>query len=192
MPTFKRKNNYTEKQLQAFCREKVTEAFDVLAARYVNKLLTSIRFLFPDEQQAEDAAMISLQKCYLQMSEKQEEIGNIPAWLYRVAMNVMLDFFVKNKQRQRDVYYEIIEDKLPDEPRGPFDVEKDWQLNVLTFEISRLKREHKDVIVQQFVYGKRAQEIADNLGLPVEKVYILLKAAKKKLKENCIKHEPPK
>lgn len=192
MPTFNRKKKYTDKQLQAFCRQKVTEAFDVLADRYVLELLRRIRFLFPDEQRAEDAAMISLQKCYLQMSEKQEEIDNILSWLYRVALNDMLDYFARHAQRQRDLYYEILEEKLPDEPRAGRDVEKDWQLDVLILEISRLKKEHKDVIVQQFVYGKRSQEIADDIGLPVEKVYALLRAAKKQLRIKCLNHKPPK
>ena len=109
----------------------------------------------------------------------------ISTWIYRIALNVSISFYRKEKSRNR------IHRELSDQPHILFWDENiyDEQLKLLYRFIEQLKTFEKAVIVL-FLEGKRNQEIAEILGISVSNVSTKLNRIKTKLSKDfkTIKH----
>jgi RNA polymerase sigma-70 factor (ECF subfamily) len=109
----------------------------------------------------------------------------ISTWIYRIALNVSISFYRKEKSRNR------IHREISSQPHILFWDENiyDEKLKLLYRFIEQLKTFEKAVIVL-FLEGKRNQEIADILGISVSNVSTKLNRIKTKLSKDfkTIKH----
>jgi RNA polymerase sigma-70 factor (ECF subfamily) len=109
----------------------------------------------------------------------------ISTWIYRIALNVSISFYRKEKSRNR------IHRELSDQPHILFWDENiyDEQLKLLYRFIEQLKTFEKAVIVL-FLEGKGNQEIAEILGISVSNVSTKLNRIKTKLSNDfkTVKH----
>jgi RNA polymerase sigma-70 factor (ECF subfamily) len=178
-------------ELQALCRKGNARAFKALYERHDEALLAYVGNLFDHQQQAEDIVLETLNKLFLELSKKKQQISNVQAWLRTVAGNRVIDILRSNGYRKQVFYDEVFTFSLEDEQASADESQKDEQMEVLISEIYRLKHEYRQVIVQRFIYGKPIPEISSILNLSTQEVYRLLKGGKKILKNRCLNHFPP-
>ncbi len=109
----------------------------------------------------------------------------ISTWIYRIALNVSISFYRKEKSRNK------IHREFSSQPHILFWDENiyDEQFKLLYRFIEQLKTFEKAVIVL-FLEGKRNQEIAEILGISVSNVSTKLNRIKAKLSKDfkTIKH----
>ena len=100
----------------------------------------------------------------------------ISTWMYRIALNVSISFYRKEKSRNK------IHQELSDQPYILFWEEQtqDDQLKILHQFIEQLKTFEKAVIVL-YLEGKKNHEIADILGISATNVSTKLNRIKTKL-----------
>lgn len=102
-------------------------------------------------------------------------------WMYRVALNVALGYFKKEKkQKERHTLFENI-DRIDDEDNS----EKEQQLGLFYKAVQDLNKVEKALIFL-FLEGQSHREIAQNLGISDVNARVKLNRTKEKI-QNIIK-----
>ena len=89
----------TDEALVALYSEGNNQAFDVLLERYKNKLYSYIYFIVRNEALAEDIFQETFVKAIVTIQQgRYTENGKFPAWLTRIAHNLVIDFFRQDRK----------------------------------------------------------------------------------------------
>jgi RNA polymerase sigma factor (sigma-70 family) len=152
--------------------EQIAEAVE----RDKSRLRNFIRRRVPDERDAEDI----LQDVFYELVETyrmMKPIGQVSAWLFRVARNRITDLFRKKKPESlrsdpvssdEDGESLLLEDLLPSPDAGP---EAAYARAVLVEELEaaldELSEEQRQIFVAHEIEGRSFKELAETTGLTV-------------------------
>jgi len=150
-------------------------AYDDLA----DSLFRHCYFKVGDKEKAKDIVQETFMKTWNSLVSG-EVILNLKAYLYKVANNLIIDFYRKKKESSLD--------SLTDEG---FDVADDSQrqtihqaeVTVLREAIGKLEDQFREVVSMRYVSGLSPQEIATVLGESENAVSVRINRGVKKLKE---------
>ena len=136
-------------------------------------------FRVSDREKAKDLAQDTFVKTWEYMVSGKD-IQNLKTFLYKVASNLIIDYYRKNKDVSLDALTENGFDRESKEGKEIFtDIEFAQVMRVL----GTLEKKYQDIIIWRFVDGLTPSEIADVLGVTENLASVRLNRAIKKLKE---------
>lgn len=152
--------------------QKISDAF----TREQGRLRSFIRRRVADASDAEDI----LQDVFYELVEAyrlMKPVGQVSAWMFRVARNRIIDLFRKKKPEalqvdrapaEQDGEAQLLEDLLPSPDAGP---EAAYARSVLLEELDaaldELPDEQRDVFIAHEIEGRTFKELAAETGLSV-------------------------
>lgn len=166
------------------------DLFEVLVARYEKSIFNYVYGLVRQRQEAEDLTQEAFVKAFFALQTYNCSF-EFSTWMYRIARNVCLDYFRRQKIRS----FLSLNAPVREEEEGEFGDfladGKDPEEGVLEGEllerlskaIGELPLKFREVIVLHYVEELPYEEIAKILNLPVGTVKTYIHRAKGKLKE---------
>ena len=171
------------------------ESFKILYERYKLKIYNYLCHLLGDRSMAEDCT----QDLFIQMYHKASlyhPTAKFSSWLYKMAKNIALDAFRKNKIRKsisldKPLYDEesgvssvSLNDLLPAQGQDPALLASNHELAALLEKaISQLSEKDREIIVLCDIQGLPHKEAGDILGCSEQTLTVKLYRARKKLAE---------
>lgn len=88
----------TDEELVVLYSEGNNQAFDILLNRYQNRLFSYIYFIVRNTELAEDIFQETFVKAIMTIKQgRYTENGKFPAWITRIAHNLIIDYFRQEK-----------------------------------------------------------------------------------------------
>lgn len=148
--------------------------------QYVDNIYRHCYFRVYDKDLAEDITQETFIKTW-QYIQKGKKIDNIKSFLYRVAVNLIID----NSRKKKAVVLDDLKDKevslrLNNIEGRIFD---NFQVHEIMKTLLQLKEKYRQVITLRYIDGFSPGEIADILGESPNAVSVRINYAIKKLKE---------
>ncbi len=164
---------------------KDTEAFGELYNIYVVKIYRFVYFKVSTAEEAQDITSETFLKTWEYLN-KEEQIENFKALLYKIARNLVIDFY--RKRSQAEILVVETEDELENLASKMEDVsirqaEVKLEIQEIEKNLRKLKDEYREVIILKFIEGFSTGEIAKILEKPKSNVRVLSHRALKALKE---------
>jgi len=173
------------------------EAFEQLIQRHKNKIFTTINLIVKDRYLAEDLLQETLIKVVDTIkSGRYNEEGKFLPWILRIAHNLAIDTFRKNKR------YPFV---VMDDGSNVFDTlefaEDPWEneqirqdaVNKLKKLIQELPESQKQVLIMRSYLDMSFKEIAETTGVSINTALGRMRYAlinlRKKLKQNNIAYD---
>jgi RNA polymerase sigma factor (sigma-70 family) len=184
---------FSDSQLVSLYQKGNEEAFEMLLHRHKARIYTAIYLIVKDRYEAEDLLQDTFIKAVNTIkSGRYNEEGKFLPWICRIAHNLAIDRFRKNKR-----YPEVV---LEDGSRI-FDslqfAEESYETLQVNYEsrsalrnlIKELPEEQKQVLIMRHYLDMSFQEIADRTGVSINTAlgrmrYALINLRKKMLKNN--------
>jgi RNA polymerase sigma-70 factor (ECF subfamily) len=154
------------------------EAYGDLYERYMYLVYRHIYYRVGDIKLAEDLTETVFLKVWENLSRFEPTRISFKGWLFRVAHNLLVDYYRTLKQSQS------IDDgfELPDPRLSPEDqIIITEQEEVLLKAIKELKQEYQNILTLRFINGLSHAETADILGRSIGAVRVLQHRALKAL-----------
>lgn len=166
------------------------DLFEVLVARYEKPIFNYVYGMVRHRQDAEDLTQEAFVKAFFALKTYKESF-EFSTWMYRIARNVCLDYFRRQKIRSFFSLNTPVGEEEEDEIGDFLPSGKDPEEGVLEGEllervseaVGKLPWKFREVIVLRYVEELPYEDIAQILGVPVGTVKTYLHRAKLKLKE---------
>lgn len=153
-----------------------TESFEAAYQAHAGSIY---RFLFwrtNDVQLSEDLTSTTFQKAWT--ARKSFKKGSVRSWLYRIARNVLIDYWRKNKEISIDLA-DIQESGLPSAEEI---LDRQMQLDRLQKALDKLSPDMSNIITLRFIEGLSCRAVSQRLGMNEGNVRIIQYRALRKLR----------
>jgi RNA polymerase sigma-70 factor, ECF subfamily len=158
------------------------EAFGKLYDKYVDDIYKFIKMRVRQQEQAQDLVSDTFLKTWQYVSGGKKQITDFRALLYRVARNLVIDFYRASQRADVNIFDE-------EQLLSIIDYSQDIGLHVqakdevrqLFEHINELTREEQELILMRYVQELSIKEIAHILGKNHGAVRVALHRAKRKL-----------
>jgi len=147
-------------ELVAHARAGDRQAFDVLAAAYVDRLYAVARLILRDTDRAEDAVQETLVRCWRDLPALRDP-ARFDAWLNRLLIHAINDEFRRDRRQRAAITVLRIEPTTPDASAALAARDQ------LDRAFSRLSAEHRAVLVLRLYLGVSVEETATTMGIPL-------------------------
>lgn len=142
-------------------REQV-QLLTALFEQHGDALLAFVRRYVPDHGSAEDVVQETMLRTWRHVDRLDPETGNLRAFLFTVARNVLTDRWRAEQSRPRLVSDEAAVAALPSDE----DVESAVERWTVAEALQRLTPEHRAVIQGLYFEGRSVADVAARLGVP--------------------------
>jgi RNA polymerase sigma-70 factor (ECF subfamily) len=146
------------------------EAFGDLYERYLNQIYRYIFYRVGDSGKAEDFTETVFLKVWENLPSFQVDRISFKGWLYRVAHNLLVDYYRTRKdQYSLDDHFD-----LPDPAQSPeeFMITAE-QETMVHAALRRVKKEYQDILTLRFINGLSHAEAAKVLNRSIGAVRVL-------------------
>ncbi len=176
-------------ELVARCQRGDTQAFNELVTKYRNKIYAMIYNMVRNEQDAWDLAQDGFLKAWKSIQRFRGDSA-FYTWLYRIVMNVTIDWVRKKRAEGEAEFDETlglkgVEPGAVTAPKGELLPHKKLEAIEIRARIdeaiAKLTPEHRAVILMREMDGMEYQEIADAIGCSIGTVMSRLFYARKKM-----------
>ena len=157
------------------------KSFGKLYERYLDEIYRYVFIRVGNQQSAEDITEETFIKTWESLSRIYRgdgKIDNLRAWLYRIAKNLVVDYYRKNKS-ENIVVLDIAENLQSPEEIVIEQEESTWIVSAL----QKMKPDFQQIIILRLINDMSHKEIASIVGISEGHSRILLYRALKKLKE---------
>jgi RNA polymerase sigma-70 factor (ECF subfamily) len=159
----------SDEELVEACQAGESSAFDLLVARWEDKIRGAAYRLLGSEEEARDAAQEAFLKAYRGLSNFKGE-ARFSSWVYRITVNLCRDRLRRRKGRVL-VSLDALEDVGPVIAAREVDVAEQLDLRrSVRRAIRALSEEQREVVILKEYQGLTFLEIAQALELPVSTV----------------------
>lgn len=162
----------SDEELVEACQAGESSAFDVLVARWEDKIRGAAYRLLGSEEEARDATQEAFLKAYRGLPAFKQE-ARFSSWLYQIAINLCRDRLRRRKGRMM-VSLEALEEGGPViAGREPAALDLVQQLDLrraVRRAIGELSEEQREVVILKEYQGLTFLEIAQALDLPISTV----------------------
>jgi RNA polymerase sigma-70 factor, ECF subfamily len=195
--TMIRLTELTDPQLVDLARGGDKQAFSELVQRHWRKCVDLGCFFLRNRGDAEDQAQNAVVKAYEHLDQYQGE-AEFATWLARIVANQCL-MLMRVRRRARFVYL----DEASSEPRAvpvqiaATDPDPEGELSyaqlsqVLRFEVGRIPRLMRNVMLLRDIQGLPMRDVADQLGITVSAAKSRLVRARAELRSRMTRHYHP-
>jgi len=156
------------------------KVFSKIYDQYIDKIYRFIFLKVNSQEIAQDLTSETFLRSWETFNEKNEEIENIQAFLYRVARNLVTDHY-REKARNQVVSAEfapIIDPKQDLEEKSLFNSD----IDTVKIALADLKEDYQNVIIWHYLDDLPIQEVSEMMGRTEETTRVLLHRALKSLK----------
>jgi len=164
-------NILTDQQLVSFYLSGKEIAFEELLKRHKERIFTQIIVMVRDEELANDLFQEAFMKAIRTLKEgRYNEEGKFLPWILRIAHNLTIDHFRRNKKmplvrsdEDRDVFATIPLDEL--------NVEETWIDDIINTDIHKLINElppeQREVVMLRHFSGMSFKEISEQCNVSI-------------------------
>ncbi len=162
----------TDDALVALYSKGNNQAFDILLERYKDKVYSYIYFSVRNDELAEDLFQETFVKAIVTIQQgRYTENGKFPAWITRIAHNLVIDFFrqernenvVSNDETEVDLFNNI---KLSDD-NIETQLVNDQVLNDVRRLVDFLPDNQREVVYMRFYQDLSFKEISEITGVSI-------------------------
>lgn len=164
------------------------DAFYCIVEKYEEKLLKYImRITSIDVEDTENLLQDVFIKIYKNINEYNSDIA-FSSWIYRIAHNITIDFYRKNKDKLKvslqtdDSDYENLIELIESPENIEEEYEKKELIKKIVSIIDLLDTKYKEILILKFIEEKNYSEISDILKIPEWTVATLINRAKKQFR----------
>lgn len=159
--------------------------FVKLYDQYAPRIYRFVYLKVNSSQDSEDLTSEAFFKFWESLANKSQKIDNPRALLYRIANNLVTDFYRKKSRTEIKIDPEKsdILSQIPDKTDLAKASNLGSDINQVKKAISSLKNEHQDVIVLRYLDDLSHREIAQIIGKSEGAVRVLVHRALKDLKK---------
>lgn len=139
-------------------------------------------FRVSSKEEAEDLASRAFLRAWDHLASGKR-ILNMPAFLYRVANNLIIDYYRKNKNK-KELSIEAAGPTfdIPDEPGFIDQFDVDLTIKRVKSALDSLPENHRSVIIMKYINDLSVREIAQALGTSENNISVRLHRAIEKIK----------
>ncbi|WP_294609885.1 sigma-70 family RNA polymerase sigma factor [uncultured Bacteroides sp.] len=164
--------NAADEMLVALYSQGNNEAFDILLNRYKDRLYTYIYYTVRNEELAEDIFQETFTKAIITIQQgRYNENGKFPAWLTRIAHNLIIDCFRQEKQENLVSCDEEERNLLNNIRLSEGTVETEIVNHQILADVRRLMKhlpeEQREVVHMRFYQDLSFKEIAEMTGVSI-------------------------
>ena len=168
----KKQTNATDETLVALYAQGNNEAFDILLNRYKDRLYAYIYYTVRNEELAEDIFQETFTKAIVNIQQgRYNENGKFPAWLTRIAHNLIIDCFRQEKQENLVSCDEEERNLLNNIRLSEGTVESEIVNHQILSDVRRLIKhlpdEQREVVHMRFYQDLSFKEIAEMTGVRI-------------------------
>lgn len=168
----KKQTNATDETLVALYAQGNNEAFDILLNRYKDRLYAYIYYTVRNEELAEDIFQETFTKAIVTIQQgRYNENGKFPAWLTRIAHNLIIDCFRQEKQENLVSCDEEERNLLNNIRLSEGTVESEIVNHQILSDVRRLIKhlpdEQREVVHMRFYQDLSFTEIAEMTGVSI-------------------------
>ena len=168
----KKQTNATDETLVALYAQGNNEAFDILLNRYKDRLYAYIYYTVRNEELAEDIFQETFTKAIVTIQQgRYNENGKLPAWLTRIAHNLIIDCFRQEKQENLVSCDEEERNLLNNIRLSEGTVESEIVNHQILSDVRRLIKhlpdEQREVVHMRFYQDLSFKEIAEMTGVSI-------------------------
>jgi len=162
----------TDEELVIKYAEGINEAFDVLLNRYKSKLFSYIYFAVRDRDLADDIFQDTFVKAIMTIRQgRYTENGKFPAWITRIAHNLIIDYFRQEKSNNQISSEEAGFDLLNNPKYSDDNVEDRLIHDQIITDIKKLvmylPENQQEVVIMRYYKNLSFKEIADATGVSI-------------------------
>lgn len=167
------------------------EYFSILVERYKDRIYTMAYNYTNSTSEAEDLAQEVFVKIYKKLSYFNAR-SKFSTWVYKVCMNVCVDWHRKNKKWKMIQLKQKTEDLFEDLDAKSLQVE-DIVINnenreVFNRILMNLKEQYKFAIILYYCQGVSIAQISEILGMPEKTVYTRIRRGRKQLSDLMLRY----
>lgn len=164
--------NAADETLVALYAQGNNEAFDILLNRYKDRLYAYIYYTVRNEELAEDIFQETFTKAIVTIQQgRYNENGKFPAWLTRIAHNLIIDCFRQEKQENLVSCDEEERNLLNNIRLSEGTVEAEIVNHQILSDVRRLMKhlpdEQREVVHMRFYQDLSFKEIAEMTGVSI-------------------------
>lgn len=149
-----------------------------LVERYHVGLIIHCEKILNDRDDAEDIAQEAFIKAYTKLDTYDAQKARFSTWVYRIATNLCINH-IKNAKRS----VQVQEIEAIAEATMPTHLDDEQKKEVRTAVIALVPPNYRKVIEDYYWHGKSYQQIAVEVGVPVNTVRTWLRRAKDQMRE---------
>jgi RNA polymerase sigma-70 factor (ECF subfamily) len=165
------------------------DAFAQLYDRYVSSIYRFVFLKLPTKEMAEDVTSETFLRCWQFLHQQKQPVQNIRALLYKIARNLVIDLYRKEKDRPSSLeLVTFLEDgtsssvqDVSDDLKGRDLIEARADLSLIYQQMSKLKDDYQDVMSLRLIDGLSFKDIAAILDKEVGHVRVVYHRALKVL-----------
>lgn len=161
--------------------EEMLNSNDSFAAVYESHAKSIYKFLLwrtRDAHLSEDLTSSTFEKAWT--SRESFHGGSVQAWLYRIARNILIDYW----RKKQSIYIEDTDAFQEDNSTTTADLlDKEQRLGELKKALDRLPDDMHLVVTMRFIEGYSCKQVARGLNLSESNIRVIQYRALKKLKE---------
>ena len=185
--------NAADETLVALYAQGNNEAFDILLNRYKDRLYAYIYYTVRNEELAEDIFQETFTKAIVTIQQgRYNENGKFPAWLTRIAHNLIIDCFRQEKQENLVSCDEEERNLLNNIRLSEGTVEAEIVNHQILSDVRRLMKhlpdEQREVVHMRFYQDLSFKEIAEQTNVSINTALGRMRYAlinlRKMIKEN--------
>ncbi len=159
--------------------------------KYVSRIYRFVRLKVNSSQDSEDLVSEAFFKFWGNINENKDKIDNPRALLYKIANNLVIDFYRKKSRTEvsldpEDSVLAKIEAKANLSKKANLDAD----MVQIRKALKKLKNEHQDIIIWRYLDDFSVKEIAQITEKPEGTVRVQVHRALKSLKSKLSKERP--
>lgn len=164
--------NAADETLVALYAQGNNEAFDILLNRYKDRLYSYIYYTIRNVELAEDIFQETFTKAIITIQQgRYNENGKFPAWLTRIAHNLIIDYFRQEKQENLVSCDEEERNLLNNIRLSEGTVEAELVNHQILSDVRLLTKhlpdEQREVVYMRFYQNLSFKEIAEVTGVSI-------------------------
>ena len=162
----------TDEELVALYASGTDEAFDVLLERYKDRLYSYILYNVRNTDVADDIFQETFVKVVVTIRDgRYTETGKFFAWVTRIAHNLVIDFFRREKGENTvstdETDVDILNNAKLAERSAQGAIDSEQTLVDLQLLINKLPQEQREVVQMHYFKEMTLKEIADEKGISI-------------------------
>ena len=163
-------------------QHKDADAYGKLYDYYVDRIFRFVYFKVGTREEAEDLTSEVFLKTWEYINKTNKKIQNFNALIYRVARNVVIDYY---RTKRKDIGGTDEEQMLRIQDKRNVEEEVNVKITIKNVEqhLGRLKENYREVIILKYIEEFTIPEIAEILGKNKANVRVLLHRGLQALKD---------
>ena len=170
-----------EKKLLKQVNQGENQAFEEFYGLYVKKIYRFIYYKINSKQETEDLTSETFCRAW-QSVVSGSKIKNLKAFIYRIAHNLVVDFYAQKQKAPLELNEELKE-TLPDGGSLDKNIDVDLDLEQVKRAIKKLPSSYQEILIMRFLDELSISEISQVLGKSKNNIYVLIHRALSVLKK---------